>query len=371
MTCRIGVVGTGWGARVQVPCFRAAGLEVAALWAHSEEKARDLSIELAVPMVTTDYAQLLEEGHVDLVSLTTPPAQHREMTGQALAAGKHVLCEKPMALDAVESAAMVAAAEAAGPRQLAFLDHELRFLPSLQELRRRVQAGELGELFHLQGLFLDGGRLDPSAPWNWWSDASRGGGLLGAIGSHLVDLLTWLTGLSVESVVADLRPGWRQRRIAHSEETQTVTADDYGALLLRFAGGCRGVVELSTLSAGSSGLSVRLHGSAGSLSWQDGLLEEQAGDESQVILDDRPREILAELPEKLSGELRPRPWEAATLVFARELRRAFADGPPTMEKRGRLAPAADFTSGLAVQRVLDAARDSVTQRRWIDVPRWT
>jgi predicted dehydrogenase len=348
-----------------VPCFRAAGLEVAALWAHSEEKARDLSIELAVPMVTTDYAQLLEEGHVDLVSLTTPPAQHREMAEQALAAGKHVLCEKPMALDAVESAAMVAAAEAAGPQQLAFLDHELRFLPSIQELRRRVRAGELGKLFHLQGLFLDAGRLDPAAPWNWWSDESRGGGLLGAIGSHLVDLLTWITGLSVESVVADLRPGWKQRRTTGSGELRTVTADDYGALLLRLESGCRGLLELSTLSAGPSALSVRLHGSEGSLIWSDGRLEELVDGKTRVVLDDAPAKLLADLP----VELRPRPWEAATLVFARELHRAFAEGSPTMEARGLLAPAADFPSGLAVQRVLDAARESVAQGRWIDVSR--
>ncbi|MCB1037363.1 MAG: Gfo/Idh/MocA family oxidoreductase, partial [Acidobacteria bacterium] len=93
MTVHVAILGTGWGSRVQLPCFRAAGLEITAVWARSSEAAREATLRHGVPYTSTDWRQLLEEARVDLVAVVSPPHLHREMTLAALEAGKHVLCE--------------------------------------------------------------------------------------------------------------------------------------------------------------------------------------------------------------------------------------------------------------------------------------
>src|SRR5258708_2828163 len=129
---RIGIVGTGWGARVQVPAFREAGLDVVAIAGHDSEKTRQTAREL--DLTPFDDWHTLIASDVDLVTIVTPPSEHLAMATAALDAGKHVLCEKPTALNTFEAEQLVAAA-AKQPSQLALIDHELRFLPSFRTAR--------------------------------------------------------------------------------------------------------------------------------------------------------------------------------------------------------------------------------------------
>src|SRR4051794_36778630 len=134
---RIGIIGTGWGARVQVPAFREAGLDVVAIAAHDAAKTRQAAAELG--LTPFDDWRALVASDIDLVTITTPPSEHLAMATAAFAAGKHVLCEKPTALDAAEAEQLVAVARR-HPGQLALIDHELRFLPSF----RAARAFDLG-----------------------------------------------------------------------------------------------------------------------------------------------------------------------------------------------------------------------------------
>src|SRR6185436_513938 len=132
---RIGIVGTGWGARVQVPLFREAGLEVVAIAGHDRDRTRKVASELSLE--PTEWKEMLKRSDVDLVTIVTPPSHHVEMALAALDANKHVICEKPTAVNVAEAEELVSAAQR-HPDCLTLLDHELRFVPAWREARQRI-----------------------------------------------------------------------------------------------------------------------------------------------------------------------------------------------------------------------------------------
>src|SRR5688500_2135924 len=217
---RIGIIGTGWGARVQVPTFREAGLSVVAIAGHNRERTRAVAGELGVP-AQEDWRALVKSPEVDLVSIVTPPSEHREMALAALEAGKHVLLEKPTALNADEAEQLLAAARR-HPARLALIDHELRFLPSWRQARTRME--ELGGIRYAVVRYSSPGRGGRNRAWNWWSDASRGGGSWGAVVSHFVDALRYF-GMEVDAVQALLHTTIDRRPFC--DTTREVTADDF------------------------------------------------------------------------------------------------------------------------------------------------
>jgi predicted dehydrogenase len=181
----------------------------------------------------------------------------------ALQAGKHVICEKPMALNVAEAEAMLAAAQAA-PNQLAIIDHELRFHPQRIHLRRLLREGYVGELIAVHLDRLGSERLNPALPWGWLSDVERGGGMLGAVGSHLLDLARWLVG-RIDNLTAQLQIGHARRQDPVTGIAQPVTADDHAHLLLRFANHAQGTLTASGLTPGGYGMSITLIGAKGAL----------------------------------------------------------------------------------------------------------
>src|SRR5579884_2652620 len=199
---RVGIIGRGWGDRSQAPAFRDAGLDVVAIVGHN------------------DWRRAIDAA--DLVSVVTPPSTHLEIATAALDAGKHVICEKPTALDANQAEKLVAASRA-HPSQIAIIDHELRFLPSFRAARERI--GELGAIRYAEVRYASPSRGERSRPWNWWSDASQGGGVWGAVGSHFIDALRYL-GCEIEAVQAMLAT------IITERSGRKVTSDDFAAVHL-------------------------------------------------------------------------------------------------------------------------------------------
>ncbi len=355
MTVRIAILGTGWGTRVQLPCFRAAGLEVSAVWAHRGEAAREVTLRHGVPYASTDWRQLLDEAEVDLVSVVSPPHLHKEMTLAALEAGKHVLCEKPTAMN-VQEATEMAQAAAGHPDLRCLIDHELRFLPSRRTFQRAVRDGYLGEVLHAEGTYLSDFRLDPEGLWNWWSDRELGGGLLGALGSHVVDSLTWLLGRPVEAVSAQEKTAFVER-LDMAGHLRPVTADDYAALQLRFAGGIPAQVQLSAVYAGPERHRLVISGSEGTLIWQDGQLTAFRRGSSE------PEALAVDPPTALPHGVPNQPFARGTMYLGGALRQALQEGDSAA-----LEPAARFEDGLAVQRVLDATKESLATGAWVEIP---
>ncbi|HEX6160273.1 MAG TPA: Gfo/Idh/MocA family oxidoreductase [Thermoanaerobaculia bacterium] len=346
---KIGVIGTGWGARVQVPAFRGAGHEVVGLAGFHREKTRRTAEQLGGGLAAyDDWRALVDADDVELVTITTPPSEHREMAEHALRRGKHVILEKPTALHAGEAEELVRLA-ADRPEQIAIIDHELRFLPSWIEARERIR--EIGAIRYAEVRYASPGRGDRKRAWNWWSDAQRGGGIWGAVGSHYVDALRYF-GIEIAAAQALLHTTIEERPFGDGK--RAVTSDDFAAVHLRFRDS--GVASF-TFAAAASGNDepavLTIHGENGAMRFVgEEVLLSQGGSPYNRIAG----QALQELPGNSPGGA----FGSGTVHLARALRAAIDEGD-----RDALAPAASFADGLMQQRVLDAARRSAANDgRW-------
>jgi predicted dehydrogenase len=345
---RIGIIGTGWGARVQVPAFREAGLDVVAIAGHNAERTRRAAEQLNLEPF--DDWRALIASNVDLVTIVTPPSEHLQMATEALDAGKHVLCEKPTALNAEEATQLVAAAKK-HPDRITLIDHELRFLPSFRAARERI--ADLGGIRYAEVRYASPSRGDRTRAWNWWSDADHGGGIWGAVGSHFVDTLRFL-GMEIEAVQATLRTIIDQRPFENG--MRRVTSDDFSVVNLRSTAGAIAAMTFSTVASGpDEPATLTIHGEEGAM--------RIIGEELLTAMHGEPFTLAA------GGELSDRRGNSAggafgtgTYLLGRALRSALDDGD-----RNALANAATFDDGLAQQRVLDAARAS-SQREGAWIP---
>ena len=343
---RVGIVGTGWGARSQVPNFREAGLEVVAIAGGHRNKTRRMADEIGGIEPFDDWRDLVKSD-VDLVSITAPPSEHLQIASAALNAGKHVLSEKPTALNAGEAEKLVAEAKA-HPDRIAIIDHELRFLPAWQTARARI--GEIGTIWYVETRYASPSWGDRERPWKWWNDAKRGGGVWGAVGSHFVDAIRFF-GCEIEAVQAILHTFVAERPFG--EATKEVTSDDFASVHLRLRGGAIATMTFSAVSgAPDDPSSIQIHGEKGAL-----LL---VSAEAHLAPRGSAFERIG------GGPMEPRPgntmggaFGSGTLELGRALKRALDDGD-----RNALAPAATFEDGLAQQRVLDAARRAAKSGGW-------
>jgi predicted dehydrogenase len=346
----IGVIGTGFARTTQLPAWAACeGARVVAVASGHRENAEAAAREFGIPHVADDWRGVVGREDVDLVSIVTPPSTHEEMVAAALAAGKAVLCEKPLAMSAEESARMCALANEAG--RLALVDHELRFLPARRKMRGMILAGEIGRVRHAKAVFRADSRARPDGAWSWWSDERAGGGVLGAIGSHVVDAILWMTGARVSHVSASLATHVSERPERESGAPRRVTTDDEANMLLNFADGdsterATGVVALSMVEAGAPEHTVEVFGSEGALRvTREGLLSHARVGEGAW------REVETEGAHPAEG-LRDNEWSRGFTAFSREIVAALAEG------RAGVEGAAAFEDGHRTQLVLDAARAS-------------
>jgi predicted dehydrogenase len=342
----VGIVGTGWGARVQVPTLREAGLDVVAIAGFDAARTRSLAAELGVAPYS-DWRELVASPDIQLVSIVTPPSEHLEMSIAALEAGKHVLCEKPTALEAAEAEQLVGAASR-HPQQIALIDHELRFLPAWREARERLP--ELGGVRYVEVRYSSPARGDRSRGWNWWSDASRGGGIWGAVGSHYVDAIRYF-GMEVESVQAMLQTIIERRPFERG--MRAVTADDFASVDLRLVSTetpgniIPGSLHFSAVASGPD------ENSLFTIYCENGAMR-FSGEEALLSTGGAPFERMAGQPmQQRPGNSPGGAFGTGTLHLGLALRAAIDDGD-----LHALAPAATFADGLTQQRVLDAARKS-------------
>ncbi len=354
---RVGFIGTGWAERVQIPSFRLGGLTAQAIASGRPENAQRVAQALDIPEVYSTWQELIDSDSVDIVSIVTPPGLHKEIAVAALEAGKHVICEKPTALNLDEAEAMLAASQAA-PEQMAILDHELRFHPQRRQMRQMIKDGAVGTVISVRMTRLGPNRLDRDLPWTWWSDAEAGGGMLGAVGSHLLDLARWMIG-RVDMLTAQLATGHLYRTDPALGGQRQVTADDHAQIMLRFANGALGDITVSSTTAGSNGMTIEVYGTNGALKIDDKDRfwsmqgNEIAGGEWQpvrVMVPDRT--LIDQLPNQ-------GPFGVGTLFLAQTIAAALPMGEAI------LPDAASFYDGMAVQRMLDAARTASEERRWI------
>ncbi|NLG50863.1 MAG: Gfo/Idh/MocA family oxidoreductase, partial [Chloroflexi bacterium] len=193
MNLRVGIIGAGFIAtRGHVPAYRAVpGVEVVALCDINEKRARAVSEELGIPQAYTDYHAMLEHENLDVVSVCSPNAFHAQMTIDALNAGAHVLCEKPMALNYADAQAMFAASQRAG-RSLTIGFH-MRYQPEFQTVKQILSDGKLGEVYYIKSSMLRRNGIPGYGSWFTNKDLAGGGAMMD-IGCHMLDLSLWMLG---------------------------------------------------------------------------------------------------------------------------------------------------------------------------------
>ena len=300
----IAVVGTGFIGPVHVEALRRLGLTVKGIVGSTPEKSRVAAAALDLAHGYANYDAVLADREITAVHLTSPNRLHRAQVLAALAAGKHVVCEKPLGMTSRETADLVAA-EAAHPHLVCAVNYNVRFYPLALHARALIRRGELGEIFHLHGSYLQDWLLYPT-DFNWRVLAEEGGALraVGDVGTHWLDLITFISGLDIEAVMADLRTVHpvRQKPPAGSAETFTnagasradatqpvaISTDDYGAVLLRFKGGARGLCSFSQVAAGRKNcIRYEISGAKQSLAWNSETPDElwigRRGEPSQLL----------------------------------------------------------------------------------------
>lgn len=306
----------------------------------------------------TDWRALIARDDVHLVDICTPGEHHAEIAIAALQAGKHVLCEKPLANTVAEAEAMAEAARRARPHgQVTMVGFNYRRVPALAQARAMVAGGHLGTLRHARLRYLQDWLVDPEHPLVWrLRRESAGSGALGDLGAHLVDLAEYLAGEPLTGVSALTETFVPERPLAGSVERGPVTVDDAAVFTGRLASGALATFEVSRVAAGrKNALELELNGHRGSLRFAlERLNELSFHDHTEHASRAGFRRVLVTEPEHpyLDGWWppgHPLGYEHTFVHQARDLVRAIADGT-------EVSPS--FADGLRVQRVLAAVQDS-------------
>lgn len=355
----IGIVGAGFARTTQIPGFKnCKGARVVSITSRHRENAEKVAGEFGIDHVATDWRELVQRDDVDLVSVVTPPATHMEITLAALAQGKAVLCEKPMAMSAEEAKQMTEQAQQANV--LALIDHELRFLSNRHTMRAMVHRGAIGKVRHCNYHFRSDYRGVLDRPWDWWSNEKMGGGTLGAIGSHAVDSFRWLLDAEVSEVSAMLSTHIAQRPDKGSGGMRQVTTDDDTKLMLRFSdsnlgANVTGTASLSVVESGKYENRFEVYGSTGALMVEESgeLWHSPAGSGAwrPVQVDQDP----------IAPGMRDGSWSRGFNAFSCAIVEALRKGEKTVQG------AATFADGYKIQLVLDAARASNQSGCWTKV----
>ncbi len=345
----IGIIGTGFARNVQIPAFLTCeDARIVSVASGSIENARSAADEFGIEHYTDDWHETVRREDVDLVCITTPPNLHREMALFALEHEKHILCEKPMAMNIAEASEMAEAAKSVNV--LALIDHELRFQHGRQTAYAMLRLGEIGKVRHAKYNFQAPHRGKPDLPWNWWSDIEQGGGALGAINSHIIDSLNWLLGTDISSVFCQLHTVVKERK-DNSGILRPVTSDDEANMLLRFADSdltedSTGLVSVSMTEGPKYKNRLEFYGSRGSMriDHRGELFVAEMGESDWTEIDVDLGETIPGVPD--TGFAR------AFRAFAPKIVDAIRKGEKFVEN------AATFEDGVRVQQVLDSARQS-------------
>ncbi len=374
------VIGSGFIGTVHIEALRRLGVPIRGLLEVSPEHGAKRIAELGLPHAYGSMEEMLGDPRVEVVHVTSPNVLHFPQVRQVLAAGKHVVCEKPLATTSEESAELVRLAAEAGVVNA--VNFNLRFYPLNRHAAQVVRDGELGEVRLVTGhYFQDWLLLDTD--WNWRLDPAEGGSLraVGDIGSHWLDLAATVTGRRVVEVMADLatfvkvrhQPAGPVETFSTERAADTIpremTTDDAATILLRFEGGARGAVSISQVSAGrKNSVQWEIDGSAAAAWW-----DSERPDELWLGRRERPNELLLRNPALMNAAGRDAAFlpgghvEGFADTFKALYRAVYTDvaaGGPAAEPTYPT-----FADGHDEMLVNDAVAISAREGRWVAVAR--
>ncbi len=374
---RAAVIGTGFIGTVHVQALRRLGVQVVGVLGSSADRGTARAAEIGVGQAYPSLEALLADDSVDVVHVTSPNHAHFPQVMAILKAGKHVICEKPLAMTSAQSAEMVEMAAASG--KVCAVCYNIRFYPLNQQAHGMVAQGELGRIRFVTGHYHQDWLAKPT-DWNWRLHADKGGALrsVGDIGTHWVDLTSFVTGLKAKSVFADLttflperqRPTGPVETFSSAEgttETVAVDTDDASAIMIRYEGGAKGVMTTSQINIGrKNSLVWDIAGSAASAAWNsetpDHLFIGHRDDANQILMRDF---TLMNATGIRAATLPPGHVEGFADSFFNFFRAVYTD--ICAGKRGPDSTWATFEDGHYEMRFCDAVVKSAREDRWVDL----
>ncbi|MCD6304101.1 MAG: Gfo/Idh/MocA family oxidoreductase [Planctomycetes bacterium] len=374
------VVGAGFIGPVHVEALRRLGVRVTGILGCDRQESQSAAEKLGLPRAYADYDELLADEDVSAVHLAVPNVLHYEFARRALQAGKHVMCEKPLAMNSTESRELVELADQTS--LVAAVCYNLRFYPLNLHARQMVASGQVGDIWAVNGSYVQDW-LFHETDYNWRVLADQGGPLraVADIGTHWLDLVCSITGLQVEAVLADLNTVYEVRRRPKGEvetftgklggevETEPVEIDteDYGCVMLRFKGGARGSLWVSQVTAGRKNcLRYEIAGSRCALAWNS-----ESPNELWIGRRDGPNEHLLRDPSLLDEQVRrfadyPGGHNEGFPDAFKQSFRAFYDWISAADRSGE-PPFATFRQGHEEVLLCEAILESHRQQKWIDL----
>ncbi|MDA8050517.1 MAG: Gfo/Idh/MocA family oxidoreductase [Rhodospirillales bacterium] len=367
----VGIIGTGFMGKAHALAYRTAAslfplrarpvLEMVADVDHAAAERAHRSFGFR--RLTKDWRELVADPAVHIVCITTPTALHYEMALAAIAAGKHVHCEKPLAESEAKAGAMVQAAEAASIRTQVGFNYLKN--PLLGLAREMIAGGELGEITGFRGSHAEDYMADPEAPFTWRLDPA-GAGVLADLGSHIIGLARFLLG-PITAVIADLETVVKERPVVRgSAERRAVTVDDIARLTVRFARGCGGTIEASWVATGRTmQLGFEISGTKGALAFTQERLNELLFHRAGGPASRRGFLRIEAGPEHPPyGFFCPAPghqlgFNDLKTIEAADFLQMIEGGP---------AKGPDFREGWEIQKVVETAVRSSRVRAWLSVP---
>jgi predicted dehydrogenase len=310
---KAGVIGTGFIGPAHVEALRRLGIEVVAVAGPRADGVAEKAKALHIEKYYDTAEALIADPEISVVHVTSPNHVHYPQAKAALQAGKHVVCEKPLAMTSAESGELVKLAKDA--QRVNAVNFNIRFYPLSHQARQMVQSGEIGDVYIVQGSYLQDWLLLPT-DWNWRLEPQFSGDMraVADIGSHWLDLTTFITGLQIEAVFADFATFLKTRRKpVQPVETftgklqtnleyveQPINTEDYATVMLRYRNGARGVMTVAQVCAGRKNrLYYEINGAKSALVW-DG----ERPNELWINHRERPNELLLKDPSLLSPEVR-------------------------------------------------------------------
>ncbi len=373
------VIGTGFMGRVHSEAIRRLGnVEIAAVAGLTEDLAASLGREIGVERTTADYRTVLSDPEIEAVHICTPNALHYRIAKEAMKAGKHVLCEKPLTLSAAEARELVQIAKAAGVANC--INHNLRYYPVVQHIRKMRENGELGDILVVQGTYSQDWLLYDT-DWNWRIESKENGPLraMGDIGSHWMDMIQHLTGLRITALCADLATFHKTRKrpktavetfagkTLRPEDYDEVPIDteDFGAVLVRMGDRARGAFTASQVNTGCKNrLQVEIYGTKAGVIWN-----QERPDELWIGQRNTPNQVIIKDPSLLADGARQfadlpgghgEGYDDAHKQVFRRFYRKVADPAAPVEYP-------TFEDGLRGMLLLEKVLESSQKRAWVEV----
>ncbi len=354
----VGIIGTGFGQIIHIPALQIhPETEVVAVYHRDRQKAEQIANKFEIPHASDRLEDLLALPAVHAVTISTPPSFHYEQAKSAIAAGKHILLEKPVTMDAQEALALYQFSQQ--QRVITATDFEFRCVPQWQYLKHLLDHNHVGKKRLIKIEWLVQGRANPSRGWNWYSQKSYGGGALGAIGSHVFDYVRWLFG-DIKSLCGQLSTAITERPDLDGV-LRSVDVDDTCNILLELADGTPCNIALSTVTHLGRGHWLTVYG-------ENGTLVLGSSHQSDYVHGFSLRQ----------GKLERTEMEVVAVPSEYEFAQTYSDGrlAPVIAICDRWVKAIrtgipmtpSLYEGAWSQKLMDLTQLSHQQRRWLDVP---